>query len=301
MPAQRGTHTGGTVTQPRTVAVLGTGIMGYPMAANLCRAGLQVRVFNRTQDKARGLADLGASIADTPAEAVHGADLVVTMVADGPSVTAVMQGSQGALGAMGPEAVWVQMSTVGVKHTDDLAAMAQRTGIAYVDAPVLGTRKPAEDGTLVVLAAGTDDACASAEVVFDAVGARTIRAGALGSATKLKLVANNWVLGVTSATAECVALAQALDLDPAQFLDAISGGALDLPYAHLKGNAMITEDFPLSFPLSLAAKDARLVLDAAGSGVNLAGTRATLAHLEAADEAGHGGKDMAALYYGVRR
>jgi 3-hydroxyisobutyrate dehydrogenase len=280
----------------KTVAVLGTGIMGYPMAANMRGAGLNVRVWNRTAGKAERLTEAGASIADTPAEAVDGADLVVTMLSDGPTVSAVLTGAGGVLSAMRADAVWVQMSTVGVEQTERLAATAAEAGIAFVDAPVLGTKRPAEDGALVVLESGPPQACEAARTVFDAVGSRTIRAGEAGAGSRLKMVVNNWVLAVTAGTAECIGLARALNVDPAMFLDAISGGALDIGYAHVKGRAMIDEEYPVSFPLSLAAKDARLVIEAAGSAVNLAGSRAALEHLEQAEEMGHGGADMAALY-----
>jgi 3-hydroxyisobutyrate dehydrogenase len=281
------------------VAVLGTGIMGYPMAANILAAGLDARVWNRSAEKAAPLTEAGATLAGTPAEAAGGAGLVVSMLADGPTVSTVMTGGNGALAGMGEGAVWVQMSTVGVEQTERLAATSAEAGIAFVDAPVLGTRKPAEDGTLVVLESGPQAACDAARRVFDAVGSRTIHAGDTGAGSRLKMVANNWVLAVTAGTAECVGLARALNVDPAMFLEAISGGALDLGYAHAKGQAMIDEQYPLSFPLSLAAKDARLVLDAAGSAVDLAGARAALGHLERAEELGHGGQDMAALYTAV--
>ncbi|MGH3437618.1 MAG: NAD(P)-dependent oxidoreductase [Sciscionella sp.] len=280
------------------VAVLGTGIMGAPMAANLIGAGFDVRVWNRTESKTAPLVELGAAKAATPGDAARGAEIVISMLTDGPTVRAVMTGRDGALAAMSADALWVQMSTVGVSHTERLAALATEAGVSFVDAPVLGTKQPAQQGALVVLAAGDDTALDRCQLVFDAVGSRTIRAGDLGAASKLKLVANNWVLAVTNGTAESIALAKRLGVDPQQFLESISGGALDLPYAHLKGGAMISGDYPLSFPLSLAAKDARLVLDAAGD-PELAGTRGALTNLERAERAGHGGEDMAALFYGI--
>jgi 3-hydroxyisobutyrate dehydrogenase len=193
------------------------------------------------------------------------------------------------------------MSTVGVAATDELAALADSAGVPFVDAPVLGTRQPAEQGTLTVLASGPDDVRERCAPVFDAVGARTLWLGDAGAATKLKLVANSWVLAVTNGVAESIALANALGVDPERFLEAISGGALDLPYAHAKGGAMIKGEYPASFSATLAAKDARLVLDAAGEHADLRGIAAALAHLEAAEQAGHGEDDMAALYTGVHR
>jgi 3-hydroxyisobutyrate dehydrogenase len=282
-----------------TVAFLGTGLMGLPMAANIADAGLPVRAWNRTADKARPLTEHGATVAATPAEAAAGADLLVTMVADGPTVEAVVDG--GVLGALAPGAVWLQMSTVGVEHTERLAALAGLSGVPYVDAPVLGTTAPARQGALVVLASGPDEALDRGGPVFDAVGGRTLRLGEAGGGTRLKLVANAWVLAVTQGTAECVAFAEALGVDPNLFLDAISGGALDTPYAHAKGAAMMDREFPPSFPARLAAKDARLVLDAAGDAADLGGVRAARDHLDATVRLGHGDEDMAAMYYACRR
>lgn len=285
---------GGMPENPQiTVAVLGTGIMGLPMAANIAAAGLAVRAWNRTRDKAEPLAERGCTVVDTPAEAVAGADFVVTMLSDGAAVQDVVEQA-------GPfQAVWLQMSTVGVDWTGRLAALARRSGVAFVDAPVLGTRKPAEDGALVVLAAGPEDLRERCAPVFDAVGSRTLWAGAAGAASRLKLAANAWVLALTNGTAESIRLAQVLGVDPRLFLEAITGGALDVPYAHLKGGAMIDGEFPLAFAARHAAKDARLALEAAGDAVDLAGTRAALAHLDAAIDAGHGDEDMATLYYGL--
>lgn len=281
-----------------TVAFLGTGLMGLPMAANLATAGLDVRAWNRSPEKARPLAGHGAYVAGSPEDAADGADLLVTMLTDGPVIEEVVSG--GVLGRLGADPVWLQMSTVGVEQTDRLARVAADAGVAFVDAPVLGTTAPAREGKLVVLASGPDDALDRAAPVFDAVGARTQRLGAAGAGSRLKLVANAWVLAVTQGTAECVAFAQAVGVDPQQFLDSIAGGALDTPYAHMKGAAMMSEDFAPSFPAKLAAKDARLVLDAAEDKADLAGIRAALGHLEKTVSQGHGEEDMAAMYYACR-
>ncbi|MEV0705463.1 NAD(P)-dependent oxidoreductase [Saccharopolyspora sp. NPDC050389] len=279
------------------VAVLGTGIMGGPMAANLLEAGMQVRVWNRTAAKTRPLVERGATPAQTPAEAARGADVVVTMLADGATVETVMSGPDGALATMDGAATWAQMSTVGLAYTDQFASQAADAAVAFADAPVVGTKQPAEQGTLVVLASGPEQTLARCQPIFDAVGSRTITVGEAGAASRLKLVANAWVLAVTNGTAECVALAQRLGLDPRQFLETISGGLLDVPYAHLKADEMINNDYPVSFPVTHAAKDARLVLEAAGQGLD--GIQATLGHLEHAAQQGYDRADFAALYEGI--
>ncbi|SFW89029.1 NAD(P)-dependent oxidoreductase [Amycolatopsis australiensis] len=276
-----------------SVAFLGTGIMGAPMAANIAKAGLDVRVWNRTRAKAEPLADV-ATVAGSAASAAEGADILVTMLADGPAVAEAFEAASPASGTL-----WLQMSTVGLDWTDRLAATAEKAGVVFVDAPVLGTRQPAEQAQLQVLASGPEEARPKATPVFDAVAMKTLWLGPAGRGSRLKLVLNAWVLALTNATAESLALARALDLDPALFLETIKGGGLDVGYAHLKGAAMLAGEFPASFPAGLAAKDARLVVEAAAGDVDVAGARAVLAHLEAAVEAGHGDEDMAALYRAV--
>jgi 3-hydroxyisobutyrate dehydrogenase len=280
-----------------TVAILGTGIMGAPMARNLAQAGMSVRTWNRTREKAEPLAEHGVEVADSPAEAVRGADVVVTTLTDAAAVESVMTDG-GALDAMGNDATWSQTSTVGLVDTDRLSQLAAQRGVAYVDAPVLGTRQPAEEGALVVLAAGSPEALERCRPVFDAIGSKTIELGELGEATRLKLVINTWVIGMVENLAETIALARGLDLDPRWFLEAIEGGALDAGYAHLKAGLMIEETFePPAFPLRLAAKDARLVLDAAeAAGLDLPLVRAVHTQFERAADTGHDDEDMAAVY-----
>ncbi len=277
------------------VTVLGAGTMGAPMARNLARAGLSVRAWNRTRAKADPLTEDGVVVADTPAQAAQGATLLVTMLYDEESVAVV---APEALAALAADALWMQMSTIGLAGTRQMAGLAAEHGVAYVDAPVLGTKGPAEQGALTVLAAapaGLRDRCTP---VFDAVGARTVWVDGEAGGTRLKLVVNSWVLAVTEGVAEAVALAEGLDLDPRVFLETVRGGPLDAPYVQVKGSMMIERRFPPSFALDGAAKDAGLILAAAAeAGVDMAVTAAVLAHLTRASELGHGGEDMAATYY----
>lgn len=260
------------------IAVLGTGIMGAPMARNLASAGHEVRAWNRTAAKAEGL---GAVVAPSPAEAVDGAEVVITMLADGPTVAAVMDGV-----TLPEGAVWWQASTVGVEW-------AAKLGDAYVDGPVMGTRKPAEDGALTVLASGPGrDRLGE---VFEPVSAKVIDLGdAVGAGQRMKLVGNSWVLALVEGLAETIALAEQLDVDPRDFLAMIEGGAMYAPYAKLKGEQMIAREFPPSFPLTLAAKDAGLIAEAAP---DLPLPKLIREQMLKATEAGHGDEDMAATFF----
>lgn len=282
------------------IAFLGTGIMGFPMTRNIASTGEhEVRAWNRTPEKAEPLTEHGVEVARDPAAAVDGAEVIVTMLADGPAtleVTAAM------LSSASREAVWWQAGTVGLEADQQLAAMARAAGVSYVDGPVLGTRQPAEAGELLVLSAGPPAARHRLEPLFAATGKRTVFLGEEpGAGSRLKLVLNHWIAALTAATADTILLARALGVDPQVFLDTIEGGPLDAGYAQLKGGAMIAGAFtPPSFPLSLAAKDVRLVLEAAhASGLELALAPGALARFESAEDRGHGGEDMAAVILGA--
>lgn len=281
------------------IAVLGTGIMGAPMARNLLSAGFGVRVWNRTTDKARPLANDGAIVAESPEEAASGADILLTMLAD---ADAAAEPAERALGSLSGEEIWVQSSTVGIEGNDRLAGLAADRGIAYVDAPVLGTRQPAEQGQLVVLASGPRDAESRCAPVFDAIGSKYVWLGEAGAGSRLKLVVNNWIAGLLGLLGETVSLARATGVDPKSFLQTIEGGPLDLPYAQMKGNMMLDGEYPTSFSARLARKDVGLVLDAARSGgLDPAIAEAVARYFENAIAAGYGEEDMAAILEGVTR
>jgi 3-hydroxyisobutyrate dehydrogenase len=285
------------VDELQRVAVLGTGIMGSAMARNLAKAGFEVRAWNRTRDKAAPLAEDGIEVADSAADAVDGADAVITMLADADAVREVTLGDGGVLAALPPEAVWIQTSTIGVAATEELASGATARDVAFVDAPVLGTKQPAEAGELLVLASGPDRALDRSQPVFDAVGVRTLRLGPVGTGTRLKLVLNSWLLAITAGLAETIALAERLEVDPRRFLEAIEGGPVGVPYAKLKGEMMISGEFPPAFPLYLAAKDARIVLEAAdAASAEMPLAQAIERRFGEAIRKGHGDEDMAAVY-----
>lgn len=276
------------------VAVLGTGTMGAGMCRNIAAAGLPLTVWNRSRDRAEAAAADDVRVADTPADAVAGADVVVTMLFDTDSVVDVIEQARG---SFAPGAVWLQTSTVGVAGSDRLSALADELGLVLVDAPVLGTKQPAEQGALVVLASGPDDARDRCAPVLDAVGSRTMWLGGAGAGSRLKMAVNSWVLTVVEGVAESLSLARELGLDPALFLEAVAGGPLDAPYLQMKGKAMLDGEFAAAFGLDGAVKDIALVAEAAEQvGLDTALQDAVRAHLARASSAGHGDKDMSATY-----
>jgi 3-hydroxyisobutyrate dehydrogenase len=284
------------MTSP-TVTVLGTGVMGAGMVRSLRRAGLPVRMWNRDPGKARALTDTGAEAFEDPAEAAAGADVLLTMVLDADAVLDVVRRARPARGTL-----WVQSSTVGVEGARRTAGLAAELGLVLVDAPVLGTKQPAEEGKLVVLASGPDDAREPLAPVFDALGSKTLWLGEAGNGSRLKLACNAWVFMVTAGVAQSIALTRALGLDPQRFVDAVDGGPLDLPYLHLKSANMIKGEHPVAFGLTGAAKDARLIRDAlTAAGIDDRLDAAVLAVMDAAAErlGDPGSADLSALIEGL--
>ncbi len=251
-------------TTVESVAFLGIGTMGHAMAANSLGAGIPTIVWNRGPGATRDLADRGAVVADTPADAVRGATIVVTMVTDAEVVLSIAR-DQGMLAALPPGAIWVQMSTIGVAGIERVAALtdAERPDVILVDAPVSGSKDPAEAGQLTIFASGPDTAHARLEPLFEALGRRTIWVGPVGAGSRLKLVANAWLALAAEAVNTSMALAGRLGLDADTVVDALGGGPLVSPWQSAKLERIAQGDFSAQFALALALKDVRLALEAA--------------------------------------
>lgn len=278
-----------------TIAVLGTGLIGAPVARNLSRKGFAVRAWNRTTAKAQALAADGVQAFDTPIEAVRGADIIVTVLNDGASVVDAVEAAAPALSR---GAVWLQLSTVGVEAIATLAQFAAQHGLVFYDAPVQGTRQPAEQGQLIVLSSGPLNGRTTAQPVFDAIGKRTLWVSEqAGASSRLKLALNSWAFALTHGIAESLLVAKGLGLDPSLVVDVVTGGPMDSGYFQLKAAAILAGNYGTSFSIANAVKDSRLLVDAAGqAGIQVDAAQAGLRRFERALEAGHGGKDMAASY-----
>jgi 3-hydroxyisobutyrate dehydrogenase len=283
-----------------SIALLGTGTMGVGMAHSLLRAGLPVMAWNRHPEKAAPLAGDGATVAASLHEALRGAQVVITMLFDADSVAAVMEE---ALPLLEPGTVWVQTSTVGRDGVARLAALAEAHGVPFYDSPVVGTKQPAEEGKLTVLAAGPAAHRDVVQPVLDAIGGKTVWLGdAAGPASAMKLVANSWVGVLTAGTAFGIAQAEAFGLDPAKFLETISGGASDSPYLQGKGRAILEDRTgDPQFALDGLLKDLRLIRAAdEQAGVPTTLIDALVALYGGASEAGVGGSDVAAVVTAFR-
>jgi 3-hydroxyisobutyrate dehydrogenase len=247
------------------VAVIGTGTMGAAMSRRLLAAGLDVGVWSRHHQSAMALVESGATAYDQASDAVAHADVVISMLATEEATTGVMLGA-GVLAAMRPRAMWVQMATIGITTTDWLAAQvrSRRRDIAFVDAPVSGSREPAEHGQLLILASGPPSAAEALAPVFGALGRATLWLGPAGAGSRIKLVLNTWLAFQTEGAAEAAALADKLGVPSAVLLEALRGNPLASPYALAKLARMEDQDYRADFTLDWALKDLDLVASAAG-------------------------------------
>lgn len=279
-----------------TVTVLGTGTMGAPIARNLQKAGYAVKAWNRTESKAQPLADDGVEVADDPAAAVAGAHVVLTVLKDADSVLDVLSSCSDALD---PGTVLVQVSTVGAQGLARISGFAHKKGLKLVDAPVQGTKGPAENAQLVVLAAAPVGERPVVGPLFDAIGKSTLWVSEVpGDASKLKVAVNSFISALTHGIAEAVRLTESFGLQPELLKRALQGGPLASPFASIKLEAILKREFAASFTVDNAVKDSALVAEAAeAAGLWLPLAQAGLDRYRAASAGGHGDADMAASYF----
>ncbi len=284
-------------TNNLTIAFLGTGQMGTPMASRLIAAGFNVRVWNRSIERLEGLVQLGGIEATTPAEAASGADVVITMLPDGPTIETVIDGEDGAFTTMARGALWLQMGTIGIEWTARLGVRAMQAGVLFVDAPVSGSVAPATTGELLILASGPLAAQPVATRALDAMGRQTFWLGAAGAGSRAKLILNNWLVDLVEMVVETLTITEALGLDPRIIVDILADAPIGSPYAVSKARSMLEGDFTTNFALKHAVKDAELALDAAKSvDHELALTASLISSWQRAVDNGAGDLDLSAVY-----
>jgi 3-hydroxyisobutyrate dehydrogenase len=246
------------------VAVIGTGTMGTAMALRLLGAGFEVDVWSRHAASTMPLVSAGATAFDGAADAVKRATVVISMLPTAAITTDVIIDGH-VLAAMPPKAVWVQMATIGAEATEQLVTETRtRPGITFVDAPVSGSRVPAEEGQLLILASGPTRVAALLDPVFSVLGRETLWLGPAGTGSRMKLVLNTWLAFQVEGAAEVVALAEHLDVPARGLFDALRGNPLASPYALGKLGKMIDQDDRADFSLDLALKDLDLAVSEAG-------------------------------------
>jgi 3-hydroxyisobutyrate dehydrogenase len=276
------------------VAVIGAGIMGSAMARNLVAAGIDTRVWDRSASASGPLGDAGAVVAASAPDAVKDAGVVITMLPTADVLASVIfDGGVADMFANG--CIWVQMGTIGVDatlHTRDRLAEG-RPDVMFVDAPVSGSKGPAEQGQLLILASGPPAAADVLRPVFDVLGRKTVWLGEAGKGSQMKLVVNAYMSILIEGVAETLELADRLDIGHRQLTEVIEGGPLDAPIADAKLHKMDQHDFAAEFPLEWALKDVDLAIGAA-HGDTLPLLAALSTQWRAAVAAGHGRQDVSA-------
>jgi len=245
-------------SNPETVRVglLGVGLMGSAMAGRLLDRGIEVIAWDRDSEHVRALEDRGGEPAEAASEVVSGARVVITML---PTASVILDVVQPLLENWPADTIWLQMSSVGAAEADQLTRVAEAHAVTLVDAPVSGSTHPAEQGQLTILASGPDSARTTVEPIFDALASRVLWVGEAGMGSRLKLVANHWMITMVAALAESMHLCEAMGLDQQQFNALLDGGPLGSAYAVQKLDEMQRHQYPAGFPVRLALKDLELV------------------------------------------
>lgn len=248
--------------QPK-IGFLGLGIMGSAMARNLLKAGLPLSVYNRTPDKAKDLVAAGAILAASPLELAGATDVIIAMVTGPEAVDALLWGEDGAAGAFNNDKTFVNMSSVPPRYTRELARELAPLAVTFIDAPVSGTKRPAEEGKLVILAGGDPDKITALAPVFQVLGQKVVYCGPVGQGSMMKM-AINLLLGVMmTGLAESLNFAQKNGLDGDALLEVITAGALNCGLFQMKAPMLQTGTFPPNFPLKHMTKDLKFIIDTA--------------------------------------
>jgi 3-hydroxyisobutyrate dehydrogenase len=247
----------------QTVGWIGLGAMGSPMAANLLRAGYQVHVYNRSKERAEPLLQAGAQWAQSPREVSEHSNVIVTMVADAAAIEQLLTMPNGILASDLQGKTVVNMSTIGPGDSRKFAEMVRQHGGDFLDAPVSGSVKPAQEGQLIILVGGATDVMERCQPMFDVLGKSSIHFGDVGNGSAAKLVINSLLGVMMQGISEALVMASGLGLNKDHVAALISESALNTPLFQLKKGMLLQEEFPPAFALKLMAKDLKLAADEA--------------------------------------
>lgn len=280
------------------VGFVGLGVMGWPMAANVALAGFPVFVHNRTKERADAfaLSSEGVTVCASPAEVAASADVVLTMLADGPAVDEVYLGEMGLLAGARPGAMFVEMSTIGPEHAAALGERVKEAGFELVDAPVSGSVSTAKSASLLVMAGGSETAVARVRPVLEAMGSM-MHVGPSGSGATMKLAVNTVVYGLNQSVSEALVLAERAGLDRRLTYDVFANSAVGAPFVHYRRSAFERPgEVPVAFRVELASRDLRLILELGEKvGADLRQAETNLDVLDQAANAGFGDADVSAV------
>jgi 2-hydroxy-3-oxopropionate reductase len=297
----RAFSSGSTMATPH-VAFIGLGIMGQPMAGHLLRAGYPMTVFNRTMQKAEPLRAQGARVAASVADAARQADVVITMLPDTPDVMAVLDGPEGVIANARSGAVLLDMSSISPVATKQLGAQAAERGLGYVDAPVSGGQKGAQEATLSIMVGGSDQDVARVRPILEVLGKTIVRLGPVGNGQVAK-ACNQIVVGVTiQALAEAFVLARKAGLEPTDLARVLGGGLARCGVLETRGPKILANDYAPGFRVRLHHKDLTVALEtAAAYGVPVVATAIVREQMRALVASGQGDLDHTALVKVIER
>jgi 3-hydroxyisobutyrate dehydrogenase-like beta-hydroxyacid dehydrogenase len=242
---------------------MGLGIMGAPMAANILKSGYPLTVYNRTPGKAGDLVQQGAAEALSPQTLAQAADIVIAMVTGPEALDELLFGPQGAAPAFNAQKVLINMSSVSPRYSRDLAARLAPTGAAVIDAPVSGTRKPALEGALVILAGGPEPAVAAVTPLLSTMGKKVIYCGPTGQGAMMKMAINLLLAAMMEGLAEMFNFGAKGGLTLEAMLETVNAGALASPLYQIKAPMFHADDYPVAFPLKHMTKDLKFIVDTA--------------------------------------
>lgn len=285
-----------------SIGFLGMGTLGVPMAGNLLKAGYSVTVWNRSASKCKPLVELGAEVANNAKECAQASDITFACVSDPEAALEVATGENGAAAGMSDGKGYIDVSTIDVESAKAIAAAVRGNGGTYIEAPVSGSKGPAEQGALIFLTAGDRELFDRATPMLDVMGKRSFFLGSeVGAGAKMKLVINMVMGSMMASFAEGMALADISGLQQKDLLEAIGLGAIAAPMFALKGPAMSEGKFPPAFPLKHQQKDLRLVLElAAEEGLNMPVASASNTAYQKAMDEGLGDKDFSAILASIK-
>lgn len=260
--------------QPK-VGLMGLGIMGAAMAANVFKAGYPLMVYNRTPDKAEKFADLGAGVASSPKALAHATQILIAMVTGPEAINELLWGKDGAVSELGPGKVFINMSSVSPRFTQELAGKLAPSGVTFIDAPVSGTKKPAAEGTLLILAGGVEEQVKAVEPLLLTMGKKVIYCGPAGQGSMMKMTINLLLGLMMAGLAEALNLGEQGGLSLDTMLEVVLSGPLNCGLFQMKAEMLKKAAFPPNFPLKHMTKDCKFIVDTAYD----TGAPAPLGHL----------------------
>ncbi|MCF8029928.1 MAG: NAD(P)-dependent oxidoreductase [Desulfohalobiaceae bacterium] len=284
------------------VGFMGMGIMGGAMAANLVRAGYSVTVYNRSRDKCGELEEMGARVADSPAQMARECGTVIAMLTGPQALEEVLFGREGAVAEFGENTLFTNMSSVSPAFSRELAGRLQSSGCRFVDAPVSGSKKPAEEGSLVILAGGESTDVEALRPLFEVMGKKVVHCGPVGQGSMMKMAVNLLLGTMMEGLAEMLNLGRQGGLDTDSLLEVVTSGPLNCGLFQIKESMLREEEYPAQFPLKHMSKDLKFVLDTAyEEGASLPTAHAVSQTYATARNLGHGDQDFAAVLSALQR